>query len=134
MRGELQLGHKLGPIKRAYLRTDLLAERAGMMEAWAMYLRGELPDDWDWISPKAAAKLKALEQERNEIREERDKQAKQLEALTETVNEIAASLKASEVRSTYLADMLTVLVAGHGTEAPESATDPRLGKQSEMAL
>ena len=49
--GEIQIGHELGQVKRAYLRTDLLAERAEVMEAWAQYLRGELPDGWKWTGP-----------------------------------------------------------------------------------
>ena len=90
--GEMQLGHALGPVKQAYLRTDLLAERAEMMDAWAMYLRGELPDDWEWIPPRLAAKLKAMEKERNAIKEQCDQMTLQIKTLTDSVNGLVASL------------------------------------------
>lgn len=124
--GELQLGHDLGSVKKAYLRTDLLAERAEMMEAWAQYLRGELPDDWEWIPPRAVAKIKAMEEkeERNERR---------IELLTEAVITLASGGQAG---GAALASILSGAIGDLPTtpRSPGPAIDPRLAVQSMMAL
>ena len=121
--GELQLGHVLGEVTRAYLRTDLLAERAEMMEAWARYLRGDLPDDWEWIPPRVAAKLKALEKERNAIKAQCDQLTLQVKELTASVNGLVASLRAEgKARGEELLSMLpgalAELLGRQRTESP----------------
>ena len=57
---EIALAHELDKVKRSYLRSDLLAIRSTVMEYWAQYLRGDLPDDWEWTTPAATAQIKEL--------------------------------------------------------------------------
>ena len=125
--GELQLGHRLGPIKRAYLRSDLLAERAEMMEAWSQYLRGELPPDWEWISPKAAAKLKAAEEERDELKEE----VRQLRETVETLTELVANIETADKRAAQEAEARAMEAEKRLAEIEEN---PLVQLQSSMPL
>ena len=46
---ELALAHKLSPIVRAYLRSDLAAQRARLMQAWGDCAEGLLRPDWSWV-------------------------------------------------------------------------------------
>ena len=48
---EISIGHELSQVKRAYLRSLLLAQRSLVMEYWAQYLRGKLSDDWKMTGP-----------------------------------------------------------------------------------
>ena len=48
---ELALAHKLPPVVRAYLRSDMLQERARLMQAYSDYADGTLPADWRWTEP-----------------------------------------------------------------------------------
>ena len=58
---ELALSHKLPPTVSAYLRTDLLRERAPVMEAWGEYANGHLtlPTD-DSMTPTPDDPLRAI--------------------------------------------------------------------------
>ena len=128
--GELQLGHDLGSVKKAYLRTDLLAERAEMMEAWAQYLRGELPDDWYWLPPKAVARIREMEE-----KESRD--ARQIELLTTSLQEVVTILQpGSAAQVPELAGILSGAIGELPTtlRSPEPEIDTRLGIQAAMAL
>ena len=45
---ESVLAHKLPKVVRAYLRSDVISDRARLMQAWSDYATGTLPDDWKW--------------------------------------------------------------------------------------
>ena len=45
---ESVLAHKLPKVVRAYLRSDVIGDRARVMQAWSDYATGILPDDWKW--------------------------------------------------------------------------------------
>ena len=92
---EIALSHELQGVMSAYMRSDLLATRASIMEFWARYLRGEIPADWEWVTPKAAAEIQALKEERDALKE----QLGQLMAIHETLKDITASLRAAEERA-----------------------------------
>ena len=61
---ELALAHTLPPVVRAYLRSDLLAQRARLMEYYGKYAEGQLALDWTLVEsdPKMIALHAALEQ------------------------------------------------------------------------
>ena len=92
---EIALSHELQGVMSAYMRSDLLATRASIMAFWARYLRGEIPEDWEWVTPKAAAEIQALKEERDALKE----QLGQLTAIHETLKDITASLRAAEERA-----------------------------------
>ena len=92
---ELTLAHTLPPVVRAYLRSDLLAQRARLMEYYGKYAEGRLPIDWTLVErdPKMIALYAALEQLRAESRrqiaaaEKRAAQAEDHAARTQEQNE-----------------------------------------------
>ena len=45
---ESVLAHTLPKVVRAYLRTDLVSDRARLMQAWSDRATGTLTDDWKW--------------------------------------------------------------------------------------
>ena len=45
---ESVLAHTLPPVVHAYLRSDVIGDRARLMQAWSDYAAGTLPDDWKW--------------------------------------------------------------------------------------
>ena len=65
---EIALAHELPPVVRAYMRSDMLEERARLMQAYADYANGDLPPDWRWIEPDPAmtAMLEAAERRAEE--------------------------------------------------------------------
>ena len=92
---EIALSHELQGVMSAYMRSDLLATRASIMDFWSQYLRGEIPEDWEWVTPKAAAEIQALKEERDALKE----QLGQLMAIHETLTKITESLRAAEERA-----------------------------------
>ena len=126
--GELILSHVVGGVMGAYMRSDLLAIRASVMAFWAQYLRGEISDDWEWVSPKAQAEIDALRE-----------QVRQLETMTETLQELLISHRATEARLQRLEAENAALRAALSGDVPVDVdTGPeintRLGIQSAMAL
>ena len=61
---ELALAHTLPPVVRAYLRSDLLAQRTRLMEYYGQYAEGQLAPGWTWVEgdPKMIALHAALDQ------------------------------------------------------------------------
>ena len=45
---ESVLAHTLPTVVRAYLRSDVISDRARLMQAWSDHATGTLPDDWKW--------------------------------------------------------------------------------------
>ena len=126
--GELILSHVVGGVMGAYMRSDLLAIRASVMAFWAQYLRGEISDDWEWVSPKAQAEIDALRE-----------QVRQLETMTETLQELVKSYRATEARLQRLEAENDVLRAALSGGMPVNVDtgpeiDTRLGIQSALAL
>ena len=126
--GELILSHVVGGVMGAYMRSDLLAIRASVMTFWAQYLRGEISDDWEWVSPKAQAEIDALRE-----------QVRQLLTMTETLQELVESYRATEARLQRLeAENAALRAALSGGVPVDVDTGPeinsRLGIQSAMVL
>lgn len=92
---ELALSHELQGVVGAYMRSDLLAIRASIMEFWAKYLRGELPEDWEWVSPKARAEIEELKRQNRALTE----QLNELRGIHDLLLEIASNQKAAEARA-----------------------------------
>ena len=57
---EAALSHDTGSQDEiSYMRWDLLEPRVMLMQAYADYAMGELPDTWKWIEPEVAAMIEA---------------------------------------------------------------------------
>ena len=106
---ELTLAHTLPPVVRAYLRSDLLAQRARLMEYYGQHAEGRLPIGWTWVEgdPKMIALHAALDQLRadtdRQIAAANERADRQIAAANERADrEIAAADERFEKRIAQL--------------------------------
>ena len=77
------------------MRADLVAIRSTILNYWAGYLRGDLPQDWKWINPPAAMQVEELKRSNRELRE----QLQDLQDLNKSLMALANSLRVAEERA-----------------------------------
>ena len=92
---ELTLAHELPPNIRAYLRTDLLEQRARALQAWSDRLDGKLEAGWRWDNSDAALMRKIDLLLESQLRaEEREARLERLLASKEArLTEVEAQLE-----------------------------------------
>ena len=113
---ELALAHTLPPVVRAYLRSDLLAQRARLMESYGQHAEGRLALQWTWVEgdPKMIALHAALDQLRadtdRQIAAANERADRQIAAANERADrEIAAADERFEKRIAQLSAQIADL-------------------------
>ena len=94
---ESVLAHKLPKVVRAYLRSDVIGDRARLMQEWSDYVTGILPGDWKWsdldnetLRLIAALKQRA-EQAETELAEYKKRTEARLIKMDEKLNSLLAA-------------------------------------------
>ena len=113
---EAALAHDIGTtVENTYMRWDLLEPRARLMQAYADFAMGILPDEWKWIEPEVQARLDEAERRAKEAEqralgaEQRALQAEQRRA------EDKQQLKRLEVELTDMKGMLKAALSLNNT-------------------
>ena len=94
---ESVLAHTLPKVVRAYLRSDVIGDRARLMQAWSDYATGILPDDWKWsdLDNETLRLIAALTQRAERAEEELAEYKEQTEARLIKMDEKLNSLLAA---------------------------------------
>ena len=97
---ESVLAHTLPTVVRAYLRSDVISDRARLMQAWSDHATGTLPDDWKWndLDNETLRLITALRQRAEQAEKELaeyKKRAERLEARLIKMDEKLNSLLAA---------------------------------------
>ena len=103
---ETVLAHEMPKVVRAYLRTDILNERARLMQAWADNAAGTLPDDWKWSEPdnETAALIAELRQDRMNAEKRAEEADRRTEAAEKRVDEMLVKLSGMQKSLDALAE------------------------------
>ena len=94
---ESVLAHKLPKVVRAYLRSDVIGDRARLMQAWSDYVTGILPGDWKWSDLDnetlrlIAALTQRAEQAETELAEYKKRTEARLIKMDEKLNSLLAA-------------------------------------------
>ena len=94
---ESVLAHTLPTVVRAYLRSDVISDRARLMQAWSDYATGTLPDDWKWSDLDnetlrlIAALTQRAEQAETELAEYKKRTEARLIKMDEKLNSLLAA-------------------------------------------
>ena len=93
---EASLAHDTGTdTEITYMRWDLLQPRARLMQAYADYAFGKLPEDWIWIEPEVQAMIDAEKQRADEAERRAAKAERGMEEMQTSISELTAMVKAT---------------------------------------
>ena len=94
---EAVLVHRLPKVVRAYLRSDVVGNRARLMQAWSDYATGILPGDWKWsdLDNETLRLIAALTQRAERAEKELSEYKEQTEARLIKMDEKLSALLAA---------------------------------------
>ena len=95
---EAALSHDTGSkVEVTYMRWDLLEKRVRLMQAYADYAMGKLPQGWVWIEPEAEAQIEAQKRRAEEAEERAAKAERELAMVRAELAEIKSDFAEMKV-------------------------------------